>query len=46
MLGSTLIGLAGVPAAAAIVMSRVERTNLIGAMISGVKVQSGTGSAR
>jgi cytochrome b len=46
MLGSTLIGLAGVHAAAAIVMSRVERTNLIGAMISGVKVQSGTGPAR
>jgi cytochrome b len=46
MLSATLIGLAAVHAAAAIVMSRVERTNLIGAMISGVKVRSETRPAR
>ncbi|WP_374326947.1 cytochrome b/b6 domain-containing protein [Azonexus sp.] len=38
-LASTLIGLAGLHALAAIVMSRVERTNLILAMITGVKKQ-------
>lgn len=38
-LASALIGLAGLHAAAAIVMSRVERTNLIAAMITGVKVR-------
>lgn len=36
-LASTLIACAGLHALAAIVMSRIERTNLIGAMISGVK---------
>lgn len=38
-LASALIGLAGLHAAAAIVMSRFERTNLIAAMITGVKVR-------
>ena len=38
-LASTLIVFAGLHAAAAIVMSRLERTNLIGAMVSGVKVR-------
>lgn len=38
-LASTLIGLACLHALAAIVMSRVERTNLILAMITGVKKQ-------
>lgn len=38
-LASTLIAFAGLHALAAIVMSRLERTNLIGAMISGVKVR-------
>ena len=36
-LASTLIACAGLHALAAIVMSRIERTNLIGAMVSGVK---------
>jgi cytochrome b len=38
-LASTLIALAGLHALAAIVMSRVERTNLILAMITGIKKQ-------
>lgn len=38
-LASTLIGLAGVHAASAIVMSRLERTNLVSAMITGVKLR-------
>jgi cytochrome b len=38
-LASTLIAFAGLHALAAIVMSRLERTNLIGAMVSGVKVR-------
>ena len=37
VLASTLVLLAGVHAAAAIVMSRVERVNLVAAMITGVK---------
>lgn len=37
-LGHALIIMAGVHAAAAIVMSRLERTNLIGAMVTGTKV--------
>lgn len=41
MLASTLIAFAGLHAAAAIVMSRIERTNLIAAMITGVKVRRG-----
>ena len=41
ILASTLITFAGLHAAAAIVMSRVERTNLIAAMITGVKVRRG-----
>lgn len=45
-LASTLIALAGLHALAAIVMSRIERTNLIGAMFTGVKVRSGTTSSR
>jgi cytochrome b len=45
-LASTLIALAGLHALAAIVMSRIERTNLIGAMITGVKVRSGTTPSR
>ena len=36
-LASTLIACAGLHALAAIIMGRIERTNLIGAMISGVK---------
>lgn len=39
-LASTLIGLAGLHAAAAVFMSHRERTNLIGAMLTGVKVRS------
>lgn len=39
-LAATLIGFAGLHALAAIVMSRIERTNLIGAMITGVKIRS------
>ncbi|PKO33975.1 MAG: cytochrome B [Betaproteobacteria bacterium HGW-Betaproteobacteria-7] len=46
LLGTTLISLAGLHAAAAIIMSRVERTNLIGAMFSGVKVRRGVTSSR
>lgn len=41
MLAATLIAFAGLHAAAAVVMSRVERTNLIAAMITGVKVRRG-----
>ena len=40
VLASTLIGLTGLHVLAAIVMSRIERINLIGAMITGVKVRS------
>lgn len=39
VLASTLIALAGLHALAAIVMSRVERTNLVAAMITGVKIR-------
>jgi cytochrome b len=46
VLASTLIGLAALHATAAIVMSRIERTNLIGAMFSGVKVRSGQAPSR
>ena len=38
-LAETLLGLAGLHAAAAIVMGRLERTNLIGAMITGIKLR-------
>ncbi len=38
-LASALIALAGLHALAAIVMSRVERTNLVAAMVTGVKVR-------
>ena len=38
-LASALIALAGFHALAAIVMSRIERTNLVAAMITGVKVR-------
>ena len=38
-LASTLIALAGLHAAAAIVMGRIERTNLVAAMVTGVKVR-------
>ena len=38
-LASALIALAGFHALAAIVMSRIERTNLVDAMITGVKVR-------
>ncbi len=38
-LASTLLGLAGLHAAAAIIMGRLERTNLIGAMITGIKLR-------
>jgi len=38
-LGSTLIVCAGLHAAAAIVMGRIERTNLVRAMVTGVKVR-------
>lgn len=41
MLASTLIVFAGIHAAAAVVMSHLERTNLIAAMITGVKVRRG-----
>jgi len=41
ILGSTLIGFAVLHAAAAIIMSRIEGINLIGAMITGVKARSG-----
>ena len=37
-LASTLIALAGLHAVAAIVMGRIERTNLVHAMLTGVKV--------
>lgn len=46
LLGTTLISFAGLHAAAAIIMSRLERTNLIGAMFSGVKVRRGVTSSR
>ncbi len=46
VLASTLIGLAGLHALAAIIMSRIERINLIGAMITGVKVRPGTKPSR
>ncbi|MGR6806223.1 cytochrome b/b6 domain-containing protein [Sphaerotilus natans] len=36
-LAEALLGLAGVHVAAALLMSAVERTNLVGAMVSGVK---------
>jgi cytochrome b len=36
-LGSALIALAGLHAAAAILMSRIERTNLVAAMFTGIK---------
>lgn len=39
MLASTLIALAGLHAFAAIVMSRIERINLVAAMITGVKIR-------
>ncbi len=39
VLASTLITFAGLHALAAIVMSRIERTNLIRAMVTGVKVR-------
>lgn len=39
VLASTLIALAGLHALAAIMMSRVERTNLIAAMFTGVKIR-------
>ena len=38
-LASTLIALAGLHAAAAIVMGRLERTNLVHAMLTGVKIR-------
>jgi cytochrome b len=38
-LASTLIAFSGLHAAAAIVMSRIERTNLVRAMVTGVKVR-------
>jgi cytochrome b len=38
-MASFLIGLAGIHAAAAIIMSHIERTNLIKSMITGVKVR-------
>lgn len=37
VLGSALIALAGLHAAAAIIMGRIERTNLVAAMFTGVK---------
>ena len=37
-LGSALIALAGLHAVAAIVMGRLERVNLVRAMVTGVKV--------
>jgi cytochrome b len=37
LIASTLIAMAGLHAAAAILMGRIERTNLVGAMITGVK---------
>ncbi len=40
-LAETLLGLAGLHAAAVIVMGRLERTNLIGAMITGIKLRRG-----
>ncbi len=36
-LAATLIALAGIHAAAAIVIGRLERVNLVGAMITGIK---------
>ena len=40
-LASALLGLAGLHAAAALLVGRLEGTNLIGAMITGVKVRRG-----
>lgn len=40
LLAGTLIGLAGLHALAALVMSHVERTNLIKAMFAGVKIRA------
>jgi len=45
-LASTLIAFAGFHAVAAILMSRIERTNLIAAMITGVKVRRERSGAR
>ena len=45
-LASTLIAFSALHAAAAIIMSHVERTNLIGAMITGIKVRNGRGDSR
>lgn len=39
VLASTLIAMAGLHALAAIVMSRVERINLVAAMVTGVKIR-------
>lgn len=44
-LASTLIALAGLHAASAIVIGRLERTNLVGAMITGIKLRRGRGGA-
>lgn len=46
MLATALIAFAGLHAAAAIVMSRIERTNLIAAMITGIKVRRGPAEGR
>ena len=46
LLATTLIALAGFHATAAIVMSHIERTNLIAAMITGVKVRRERGAER
>ena len=40
LIASALIALAGLHAAAAILMGRIERTNLVGAMVTGVKRRS------
>jgi len=39
ILGNTLIGLVGLHAAAALLMGRLERTHLIRAMFTGIKVR-------
>lgn len=44
-LASTLIALAGLHAASAIVMGRLEHTNLVGAMITGTKLRRERGGA-
>lgn len=46
MLATTLIAFAGLHAAAAVAMSHLERTNLIAAMITGVKVRRGQTEGR